>query len=68
MQGNAELLGWIEQAGMEDRFVLLGERTDIPLCLKAMDIFCSPSRTEAFPQVVGESMVVGRPAVVTDVG
>jgi glycosyltransferase involved in cell wall biosynthesis len=66
--GNAELLGWIEQAGMEDRFVLLGERTDIPLCLKAMDIFCSPSRTEAFPQVVGESMVVGRPAVVTDVG
>jgi glycosyltransferase involved in cell wall biosynthesis len=66
--GNAVLLGWIEVAGMGDRFVLLGERTDIPLCLKAMDIFCSPSRTEAFPQVVGESMVVGRPAVVTDVG
>ncbi|WP_291997846.1 glycosyltransferase [Candidatus Accumulibacter sp. ACC012] len=66
--GNAVLRGWIEAGRMSDRFVLLGERTDIPLCLKAMEIFCSPSRTEAFPQVVGEAMVVGRPAVVTDVG
>lgn len=65
---NSVLGSWIEAGDMKDRFTLLGERSDIPLYLKAMDIFCSPSRTEAFPQVVGEAMRVGRPAVVTDVG
>lgn len=65
---NSVLGSWIEAGDMKERFTLLGERSDIPLYLKAMDIFCSPSRSEAFPQVVGEAMRVGRPAVVTDVG
>jgi len=65
---NVKLLAWIDGHGMRDRFVLLGERTDIPLCMGAMDVFCSPSRTEAFPQVVGEAMLMGCPCVVTDVG
>lgn len=65
---NAQLCSWIDTAGLRERFILLGERADIALWLSVMDIFCSPSRTEAFPQVVGEAMVLGRPAVVTDVG
>ena len=48
--------------------MLLGERRDVPLCLAAMDVFCSPSRSEAFPQAVGEAMLMARPAVLTDVG
>lgn len=65
---NEKLLSWIDCHGIRDRFTLLGERSDVPLCMSAMDIFCSPSRTEAFPQVVGEAMLIGCPCVVTDVG
>ena len=65
---NSALKSWIAAGGMSDRFVLLGERSDVPLCLCAMDVFCSSSRTEAFPLVVGEAMVLARPSVVTDVG
>lgn len=67
-ESNVELASWINAGNLSDKFVLLGERNDIPLCLSAMDIFCSPSRTEAFPQVVGEAMSLSRPSVVTDVG
>lgn len=66
--GNAELMRWIAQTGHADRFVLLGERADVPVCLAAMDIFCLSSRTEGFPNAVGEAMAMGVPCVVTDVG
>ena len=65
---NAELLRWIDATGYAKRFVLLGERADIAICLSAMDIFCLSSRTEAFPNVVGEAMAMGLPCVATDVG
>jgi len=65
---NAVLMGWIEATGHADRFVLLGERSDVAVCLAAMDIFCLSSRTEAFPNVVGEAMAMGLPCVSTDVG
>jgi glycosyltransferase involved in cell wall biosynthesis len=66
--GNDELMRWIAETGYADRFVLLGERTDVAACLAAMDIFCLSSRTEAFPNVVGEAMAMGLPCVATDVG
>lgn len=66
--GNAELMQWIAQTGHADRFILLGERSDVPVCLAAMDIFCLSSRAEGFPNVVGEAMAMGLPCVVTDVG
>jgi len=65
---NAELSRWIAGTGYAKRFVLLGERADIAICLSAMDIFCLSSRTEAFPNVVGEAMAMGLPCVATDVG
>nr|WP_091657014.1 glycosyltransferase [Massilia sp. PDC64] len=65
---NIELNQWILDTGFPDRFVLLGERSDVPKCLSAMDIFCLSSRTEGFPNVVGEAMAMGVPCVVTNVG
>ena len=65
---NVELMGWIDKAGLAARFTLLGERSDVPTCLAAMDIFCLSSRSEGFPNVVGEAMAVGVPCVVTNVG
>jgi glycosyltransferase involved in cell wall biosynthesis len=65
---NPALAGWIRATGHADRFVLLGERDDVAVCLAAMDIFCLSSRTEAFPNVVGEAMAMGLPCVATDVG
>lgn len=65
---NAELMRWISETGFPERFVLLGERADVPICLAAMDIFCLSSRNEGFPNVAGEAMAMGLPCVVTDVG
>ena len=65
---NMELSEWINQTGYVERFVLLGERSDAPVCLSAMDIFCLHSRTEGFPNVLGEAMAMRMPCVATDVG
>jgi glycosyltransferase involved in cell wall biosynthesis len=65
---NGELMTWIRATGYVDRFLLLGERADVPDCLAAMDGFCLSSRTEGFPNVVAEAMAMALPCVVTDVG
>jgi glycosyltransferase involved in cell wall biosynthesis len=65
---NGTLLGWIENAGLTDKFLLLGERSDIPAVLSAMDVFCLSSVNEAFPNVVVEAMAMGVPCVVTRAG
>lgn len=65
---NGALMRLIANTRFADRFVLLGERSDVPVCLAVMDIFCLSSRTEGFPNVVGEAMSMGKPCVVTDVG
>ncbi|MCP1455008.1 MULTISPECIES: glycosyltransferase family 4 protein [Pseudomonas] len=65
---NKPLMTLIRSTGYPERFVLLGERKDVPVCLKAMDIFCLHSRTEGFPNVLGEAMTMGLPCVATDVG
>src|SRR5690606_19595231 len=47
---------------------LLGERADVAELTAAFDIACSASRSEGFPNVVGEAMACGVPCVATDVG
>lgn len=65
---NQELEGWIKQHSLQEKFILLGERSDVPICLSAMDIFCLHSKTEGFPNVLGEAMAMGLPSVATNVG
>ena len=65
---NVELSDWIAEGGLGDCIHTLGERNDISACMAAMDVFCLPSQTEAFPLVLGEAMAAARPVVSTDVG
>lgn len=65
---NTELMSWLEENNLTENFRLLGQRNDIPSCLKAMDIFCLHSKTEGFPNVLGEAMAVCTLAVALDVG
>jgi glycosyltransferase involved in cell wall biosynthesis len=65
---NVELMRWISQSGVSERFVLTGERRDVNRCLAAIDVFCLTSTFEAFPNVVAEAMAMGVPCVVTDAG
>ena len=66
--GNAQLVEWIEAAGIRERCHLLGLRQDLSRLFSGMDIATTASRSEAFPIVVGEAMASGTPCVVTDVG
>lgn len=65
---NALIRKWIHETGYSDRFILLGERSDVMDILKAMDVFCLHSISEGFPNVLGEAMSTSLPCVVTDVG
>jgi len=65
---NPQLIEQLRRVGVLEHFTLLGERSDIPLCLEQMDIFCMPSRTEGFPNGLGEAMAMARPCIATAVG
>lgn len=65
---NPVLRGWIESYSLEKNFQLVGEQSDVPFFLSAMDIFCLSSVNEAFPNVVVEAMAMGVPCVVTRAG
>lgn len=65
---NPTLRHWIEDAGLTDIFRLVGQQTDVPYYLSAMNIFCLSSVQEAFPNVVVEAMAMELPCVVTHAG
>jgi glycosyltransferase involved in cell wall biosynthesis len=66
---NAELVRWIDEAGIRGRCHLLGRRTDISRIQASLDVACLSSQGgEALPLTIGEAMACGVPCVVTDVG
>ena len=58
----------IVPTALSGRFLFTGERPDVEQLMQAMDLLCSSSWSEAFPNVLGEAMAFGVPCVATDVG
>lgn len=61
-------LAGIIPADLLSRFIFTGEQRDVTRLMQTMDVLCSSSWSEAFPNVLGEAMACGVPCVATDIG
>ncbi len=58
----------VEELGVAPRVRLLGDRTDVPAVLAAMDVFVLPSIAEGISNTILEAMASGLPVIATRVG
>lgn len=65
---NRELCSTISRLGIEDRVTLVGQRSDMAGLYNAIDIYALSSKSESFPNVLGEASCCGTVCVTTDVG
>ncbi|MCE5421174.1 MAG: glycosyltransferase, partial [Acidithiobacillus sp.] len=64
----AEVEAAIDAVRLQDRVLVLGNRSDVPVLLAAGDALVLASEREGLPLVVMEAMAAGRPVVATAVG
>jgi glycosyltransferase involved in cell wall biosynthesis len=64
----SQLRDFARERGLEQRVLWVDARADMPAVFNALDVVCSTSLSEGFPNTVGEAMACGVPCVVTDVG
>lgn len=62
------LLNLIEKLDIGDTFKMLGNRNNPLPWIAASDFFVVPSRSEAYPLVIGEALALGKPVLATAVG
>jgi glycosyltransferase involved in cell wall biosynthesis len=65
---NEQLASLLTVYGIADKVILLGLQSDMPALYNALDLYALSSRSESFPNVLGESCAVGVTCVTTDVG
>ncbi len=58
----------VKEVGLQDNFLFLGRRKDVPELLSCCDLSVLPSTAEGLPNAVLESMAAGLPVVATRVG
>ncbi len=56
------------ELGIAAQVLFLGDRSDVPDLLHALDVFVLSSTTESFPNAILEAMAARRPVVATRVG
>ncbi len=64
----AELKTKAQNLGLRDTFILLGSKNNPFPYIAGSDCFILPTQSEAYPLSVKEALVLGVPALVTDVG
>lgn len=63
-----ELEMYIQQSGLSDRVILLGNIDNMVGFYQSLDVFCLPSLNEGLPLSPLEAQACGIPVVLTDVG
>ncbi len=57
----------IKEAGLDEQWRWLGQRSDIPSLIASHDILVHPSYGEGLPNAVCEALACGRPVIASDV-
>ncbi len=57
----------VRELGLTDRVVFTGNRSDVPVLMRLMDVFLLPSSFEGFPNVVTEAVTSSLRCLISDV-